>query len=107
MYTPFSTNQYMFQGRELWVMVVSSSPYEHMIGKPNVKYVANMHGNEAIGRELMLHLILYLVQNYDTDYYVRWLLDNTRIHVMPSMNPDGFEVSMFLIPWIFCYRSIT
>ena len=53
-------------------MVVSSSPYEHMIGKPNVKYVANMHGNEAVGRELMLHLILYLVQNYDTDYYVRW-----------------------------------
>lgn len=81
------------QGRELWVMVVSSSPYEHMIGKPNVKYVANMHGNEAVGRELMLHLILYLVQNYDTDYYVRWLLDNTRIHVMPSMNPDGFEVA--------------
>ena len=73
-------------------MVVSSSPYEHMIGKPNVKYVANMHGNEAVGRELMLHLILYLVQNYDTDYYVRWLLDNTRIHIMPSMNPDGFEV---------------
>ena len=82
----------LFQGRELWVMVVSSSPYEHMIGKPNVKYVANMHGNEAVGRELMLHLILYLVQNYDSDYYVRWLLDNTRIHIMPSMNPDGFEV---------------
>ena len=64
-------NVLLLQGRELWVMVVSSSPYEHMIGKPNVKYVANMHGNEAVGRELMLHLILYLVQNYDTDYYVR------------------------------------
>uniref|UniRef100_A0A0K2UK94 Peptidase M14 domain-containing protein n=2 Tax=Lepeophtheirus salmonis TaxID=72036 RepID=A0A0K2UK94_LEPSM len=81
------------QGRELWVMVVSRSPYEHMIGKPNVKYVANMHGNEAVGRELMLHLILYLVQQYESDYYVRWLLDNTRIHIMPSMNPDGFEVA--------------
>lgn len=44
-------------GRDLWVMVVSSSPYEHMIGKPDVKYVANIHGNEAVGRELMLHLI--------------------------------------------------
>ena len=63
------------------------------IGKPNVKYVANMHGNEAVGRELMLHTILHLVQNYNTDYYIRWLLDNTRIHIMPSMNPDGFEVA--------------
>jgi hypothetical protein len=81
------------QGREIWVMVVSRSPYEHMVGKPNVKYVANMHGNEAVGRELMLHLILHLVHNYESDYYVRWLLDNTRIHIMPSMNPDGFEVA--------------
>lgn len=81
------------QGREMWVMVVSRSPYEHMVGKPNVKYVANMHGNEAVGRELMLHLILHLVNNYASDYYIRWLLDNTRIHIMPSMNPDGFEVA--------------
>lgn len=42
-------------------MVVSSSPYEHMIGKPDVKYVANMHGNEAVGRELMLHLINVII----------------------------------------------
>ncbi|EEB11212.1 carboxypeptidase M precursor, putative [Pediculus humanus corporis] len=81
------------QNRDLWVMVVSSSPYEHIIGKPDVKYVANIHGNEAVGRELMLHLIDYLVQNYNTDPYIKWLLDNTRIHIMPSMNPDGFEVA--------------
>lgn len=81
------------QGRDLWVMVVSSSPYEHMIGKPDVKYVANMHGNEAVGRELMLHLIQYLVNSYAVDPYIRWLLDNTRIHILPSMNPDGFEVA--------------
>ncbi|XP_021922622.1 carboxypeptidase D-like isoform X3 [Zootermopsis nevadensis] len=81
------------QGRDLWVMVVSASPYEHMIGKPDVKYVANMHGNEAVGRELMLHLIHYLVTSYNSDNYIKWLLDNTRIHILPSMNPDGFEVA--------------
>ncbi|XP_023723939.1 carboxypeptidase M isoform X2 [Cryptotermes secundus] len=81
------------QGRDLWVMVVSASPYEHMIGKPDVKYVANMHGNEAVGRELMLHLIHYLVTSYNSDSYIKWLLDNTRIHILPSMNPDGFEVA--------------
>lgn len=45
------------QGRDLWVMVVSSSPYEHMIGKPDVKYVGGIHGNEVVGKELLLHLI--------------------------------------------------
>ncbi|KAH0953478.1 hypothetical protein HN011_008993 [Eciton burchellii] len=81
------------KGRDLWVMVVSSSPYEHMIGKPDVKYIANIHGNEAVGRELMLHLIHFLVTSYGSDPYITWLLDNTRIHILPSMNPDGFEVS--------------
>ena len=49
--------------------------------------------HRSLSRELMLHLILHLVHNYETDYYIRWLLDNTRIHIMPSMNPDGFEVA--------------
>ena len=77
------------------MLVLGQSAHALVPLKPNVKYVANMHGNEAVGRELMLHLILYLVQNYETDYYVRWLLDNTRIHIMPSMNPDGFEVNVW------------
>ncbi|KPU75495.1 uncharacterized protein Dana_GF22654, isoform B [Drosophila ananassae] len=81
------------QGRDLWVMVVSSSPYEHMVGKPDVKYVGNIHGNEPVGREMLLHLIQYFVTSYNSDQYVKWLLDNTRIHILPTMNPDGYAVS--------------
>ena len=38
-------------------MVVSSSPWKHLKGRPDVKYVANIHGNEAVSREMALHLI--------------------------------------------------
>jgi carboxypeptidase M len=72
---------------------VSASPYEHMLGKPDVKYIGNIHGNEAVGRELLLHLIQYFVTSYQTDPYIKWLLDNTRIHIMPSMNPGKFHHS--------------
>ncbi|KAM7301081.1 carboxypeptidase D isoform X3 [Ixodes scapularis] len=47
----------------------------------------------AVGRQLMVYLIAHLLTRYNTDAYVRYLLDNTRIHIMPSMNPDGYEIS--------------
>lgn len=81
------------QGRDIWVMVVSASPYEHMLGKPDVKFLGNIHGNEPVGRELLLHMVQYMVSSYATDPYIRWLLENTRIHIMPSMNPDGYAIS--------------
>ncbi|XP_078532835.1 carboxypeptidase M isoform X2 [Lissotriton helveticus] len=83
-------------GRDLWVLVLGKSPSAHTVGIPEFKYVANMHGDEVIGREMLLYLIQYFVQNYGTDPVVTGMMDNTRIHIMPSMNPDGFENSVYL-----------
>lgn len=53
-----------------------------------------MHGNEVLGRELLLALADKLCAGYlagDPD--VRNLIENTRIHLMPSMNPDGWQLA--------------
>lgn len=84
---------------------------------PNVKLVGNIHGNEAISREVLLQFIevviilnlfpifKYLLFSYliffkllqliGTSYNVNstfaTLLNTTILHILPSLNPDGFS----------------
>ena len=44
-----------------------------------VKYVGNMHGDETVGREILLALAEYLVKNYGTVDRVTELLDSTEV----------------------------
>lgn len=94
------------EGRKLWVLEVTEDPGRHQVLKPEFRYIGNMHGNEVVGRELILHLARLLVENYraaqnepanDTrpsgPKFVKKLLRSTRIHLMPTMNPDGYARS--------------
>ena len=72
------------EGRELWVIQISKNVNEkRTLLKPMVKYIANMHGDETVGRELIKSLAQYLLQEYEAG-------DNTDIkslidQKLPSM----------------------
>ena len=50
-------------------------------------------GEQVVGRELLLHLIEHLVTQYGKDQKVTGLLNTATVHIMPTMNPDGFAVA--------------
>lgn len=66
----------------------SISQGKHEI-EPEVKYVGNMHGDETVGREMLINFIDFLCSNYGSNPRVTQLVDNTDIYIIPSMNPDG------------------
>ena len=81
-------------GSHIYVMIFSKNPLKHEPGVPEFKYIGNMHGDEIIGRELLIQLIVYMCNNYNKVDFVTRLIDSTRIHIIPTMNPDGYETAM-------------
>lgn len=81
------------EGRELLVLQITADVGNVRPDRPAFKYVANMHGDETVGWQLMVYLSQYLLLNYGKNYRITKLLNRTDIHLMPSLNPDGFEAS--------------
>ncbi|MEQ2206757.1 Adipocyte enhancer-binding protein 1 [Xenoophorus captivus] len=88
-----------YKDLKLHVMEISDNPGKHELEEPEFRYVAGMHGNEVLGRELLLNLMQYMCQEYKRgNQRIVHLVKETRIHLLPSMNPDGYEMASKKVP---------
>ncbi|XP_024456146.1 carboxypeptidase SOL1 isoform X4 [Populus trichocarpa] len=76
-------------GVPLWVIEISDKPGEEE-PEPAFKFIGNVHGDEPVGRELLLRLANWICDNYMKDSLARLIVENIHLHILPSMNPDGY-----------------
>lgn len=95
------------EGRSLLALQISQNTRQRSLLVPPVKYIANMHGDETVGRQLLVYLAQYLLGNYERILDVSQLVNSTDIFLMPTMNPDGYARSQvcFCLSHLFALQN--
>ncbi|KAG0500515.1 hypothetical protein HPP92_000587 [Vanilla planifolia] len=78
-------------GFPLLVMEISDKPGQEE-AEPAFKFIGNVHGDEPVGRELLMRLANWLCSTYKKDPLATLIVNNVHLHILPSMNPDGFAM---------------
>lgn len=79
------------QARDLWFFKITDYP-DSQENEPEFKYISAIHGDEVVGVENCLKFIDWITDNYDSvspDPWLKNIVDEVEIWIMPMMNPDG------------------
>ncbi len=78
------------EGRPQWWVKISDNPNQDE-AEPEVLYTALHHAREANSLSQMLFFMWHLLENYNRDPEIRYIVQQTELYFIPCVNPDGYE----------------
>lgn len=78
-----------YEGRPIYWMTISDNPNVDE-DEPEIMYTALHHAREANSLAQLIFYMWYLLENYETDERVQYLVNNTQMYFIPCVNPDGY-----------------
>lgn len=78
-----------FEGRPIHWVRISDNP-DSDENEPEVLYTSLHHSREPGSLTQLIFYMWYLLENYETDDQIRFLVDETEMYFIPCVNPDGY-----------------
>ncbi len=78
-----------WEGRDLYVLKVSDNVTVDE-QEPEVLVDGNIHAREWSSHQVASYFLWTLLDGYETNDTIHWLVDNREIFVAPMVNPDGY-----------------
>jgi carboxypeptidase T len=78
-----------YEGRRLHYLRISDNPGVDE-NEPEVLYTSLHHAREPNSLSEVLFFMWYLLENYDTDPEIKYIVDETDLFFVPCVNPDGY-----------------
>jgi hypothetical protein len=79
-----------WESNDIWWLRLSDNPDVDEEGEPEALYTALHHAREPNGLSQMIFYLWYMLENYDSNPEVKYLVDNTEMYFIPCINPDGY-----------------
>lgn len=84
-------------GNRIYWLKISDNPTVEE-AEPEVLYTALHHAREPNSLAQLIFYMWYLLENYETDEEIRYLLDHTALYFIPCVNPDGYLFNQEIEP---------
>jgi len=78
-----------YEGRQLYYLKISDNPNVSE-SEPQVLYTALHHAREPESLSQLIYYMWYLLENYNSNADIKYLVDNLELYFVPCVNPDGY-----------------
>ena len=78
------------EGREIYWLKISDNAAIDETNEAEVFYNSLHHSREPNSLSQNIYFMWYLLERYDTDPEVKYLVDNVEMYFVPMVNPDGY-----------------
>ncbi len=86
------------EGRPVYWIRISDNPNVNE-DEPEVFYNGMHHAREPIGMQHLLFFMYYLLENYDSDPEIQYIVDNFELYIVPIVNMDGYAYNIATSPY--------
>ncbi len=76
--------------REIWIVKISDNVEEDENSTEPAVLITWHHAREWIGPAFNLYLMQHLLQEYNTNDTIHWIVDHYEIYIIPMANADGY-----------------
>jgi len=82
-----------WEERPIYAIKISKDADQSDKTTPDILITGGVHSSEWAGIETAMYVARHLIEDYDKDDYVRYIVDNSEIWIVPVVNPDGLVFS--------------
>jgi hypothetical protein len=85
---PDTLDSLTIEGRPILSFVISDQDEDST--EPRILYNALHHAREPASLSGLIFYMWYLLENYETNAEIKYLVDHTQLFFVPCVNPDGY-----------------